>query len=64
MMTGTLKHQKLTVFQKEEAELIMKTSCYIINEIPYAAEFHHLLVWELGLIYQVLLFGSILMDIN
>ena len=38
MMTGTLKHQKLTVFQKEEAELIIETSCYIINEIPYAAD--------------------------
>ena len=33
-----LKHQKLAVLQKEEAELIMKTSCYIINEIPYAAD--------------------------
>ena len=38
MMPRTLKHQKLPVLQKGEAVLIMETACYIINEVPNAAD--------------------------
>ena len=38
MMKRTLKNQKLPVLQKEDAEIIMETSFYIINEVPYAAD--------------------------
>ena len=38
MMTCTLKHQILPVLEKEEAALLMETACYVLNEIPYAAD--------------------------
>ena len=38
MMMRKLKNQKLPVFQREEAVLIMESACYTINEVPYAAD--------------------------
>ena len=38
MMCRTLKIQKLPLLEKEDATLLIKTACFQVNSIPYAAD--------------------------